>query len=155
MTSTSRRRGGVVIAVALAALTVAGCREDGGTTATDPGTVPGSDEPTTATIEVTTQGWSGWSPDHQPEPESSRVEVEEGDAFDVELSGETVEFTVQSVAEDAVVLTVPSQGLQYDNAPVGTEAGRDTFTVEVTVSRPAELGTTTMDAGTNLTLWLP
>lgn len=105
------------------------------------------------TLEVTTQGWTGWSRE-QPEPETHEVTVSEGDTFEVHVLGGPATFTVVEVRGDELELESDESFSVRDGTGSGFSL-TDTET-EFEVNRPGrlELVTPTMDAGTTVTLRL-
>ncbi len=108
----------------------------------------GDDGP--VTLEVTTQGWTGWS-EEQPEPSSQSVTVSEGETFTVTMLGDEVTVTVTAVDDDGIVLET-SKELARRNPGGGSD--HDDLTDEFALDRDGSVAFTTpsLDAGTTVTV---
>lgn len=102
------------------------------------------------TLEVTTQGWTGWS-EQQPEPETESVTLEEGDSFTVTMLGDEVTVTVASVDDEEIELET-SKELARRNPGGGSD--HDDLTDEFTLDRNGSVAFTTpsLDGGTTVTV---
>ncbi len=110
----------------------------------------GTDAGAPVTLEVTTQGWTGWSRE-QPEPSSEEVTLSEGETFTVTMLGDEVTVTVTSVDDDGIELET-SKELAPRNRGGGSDL--DDLTDEFTLDRDGSVAFTTpsLDAGTTVTV---
>ncbi|QIX26652.1 hypothetical protein ncot_08575 [Nocardioides sp. JQ2195] len=127
----------VVTLLAVAGLLVGACA--GGRTDVEERVGP-------VTLEVVSQDWSGWSKE-QPDPENTRVSVSQGDTFSVPVIGDDVVVRVSEVHDEGMWIETDQDLMRKDD---GFDDADDEFELENGV--PLELTTTTMDAGTTITL---
>lgn len=110
----------------------------------------GADDDGPVTLEVTTQGWTGWSR-AQPEPETESVTLDEGETFTVTMLGDDVTVTVTEVDDDGIELET-SKELARRNPGGGSD--HDDLTDEFALDRDGSVAFTTpsLDGGTAVTV---
>lgn len=105
------------------------------------------------TLTIVSESRSGWSPDHEPTPDKTTLDVAVGHETTVKSLGEPVRIQITDVAGDTVVFTTSeNMAPRSDDGGINLNDTRNEF--RVTSGGSTEFSTATMDGGYNYTVSL-
>lgn len=131
-----------VAALALGAIVLVGCGDDGPIVESVPERVP--------TLVVTEQWWSGWTED-QPDPNTAEYAIRNGDELVLGEASMSATLIVDAVTDRTVTIRVADVAI--DQPPGSYDlSGCGEHVLEVTVGDRVEFSTCTLDGGTSWTV---